>query len=367
MFSRRSQVSARFFPLLSLITFILAMAAIAYGGSSSSIVLAGDEAVDGAAAGSGIVASVVKAPIVPDGDVAGAPTDIVITLDRSLDPAVEGRSLLTGRQIKITLPDAFVNTGAPVQTIFTPGCVPPNLECSSGIFLQGWPQHPIFPMFPPGGGPPTFYETTAEGTHTFVFTALQDVVPGLMLPGPGIKQIHLFAVGFVNPSPGRYAIDVMAQTGPGGAWERGTGHVHIRPHIRPSINVTSVFNGMGNPNSIYQNAGVNSVLDFSYDFLLWDRDGAPFTDVDIRMINGRRGQLRQGNTTVGQVFISAPKGATGQTLTTTGPSVEINSPISAVPTGYLKAFFTTGDETGLYTITFSLNGGNSVTMFVTVE
>ena len=62
--------------------------------------------------GSGIVTSVRNAPVVPDGTVAGAQTDFVITLDTSLDPAVPGRELPALHTIKVTLPEGFVNTGA---------------------------------------------------------------------------------------------------------------------------------------------------------------------------------------------------------------------------------------------------------------
>ncbi len=77
-----------------------------------------------------IVTSVEKAPIVADGDVVGAATDLVINLNTSLDPAVPGRTLLAGRTIKVTLPDEFVNTGSlPLQDIFSsPACVPGNLQ-----------------------------------------------------------------------------------------------------------------------------------------------------------------------------------------------------------------------------------------------
>jgi hypothetical protein len=211
------------------------------------------------------------------------------------------------------------------------------------------------------------YTVGLEGTHTLVFTALQDVVPGVLLPGPRNKQQHLLAVGFVNPSPGRYDIEVMAQTGPGGSWESGTGRLNILPRARPSINITSVFNGLGNPNTIYQQAGINEVVTLPYDFLLWDYDGVPFTDVDIEMVDARHALLRQGNAVVGQLFIDAPRGATGQEVVATAPSFAINAPISGVPTARLTASFTTGSETGLYTVTISLNGGNSVEMFVMVD
>ena len=63
----------------------------------------------------GVVSSVVKAPITPDGDVAGAPTDLVIDLDTWLDPATNGRPLLAGCSVAVTLPDAFEWTGLPVR------------------------------------------------------------------------------------------------------------------------------------------------------------------------------------------------------------------------------------------------------------
>ncbi len=97
----------------------------------------------------GVVSSVVKAPITPNGNVAGAPTDLVIDLDRRLDPAFLGRPLLAGCSVEVTLPDAFEWTGLPVQDVFTAGCAPgAPFECTTGIFLQGWPQHPILPHFP---------------------------------------------------------------------------------------------------------------------------------------------------------------------------------------------------------------------------
>ncbi len=42
-----------------------------------------------------IVVATPKAPVGADGDVAGRPTDINLVLDRSLDPQVAGRTLLT--------------------------------------------------------------------------------------------------------------------------------------------------------------------------------------------------------------------------------------------------------------------------------
>jgi len=195
-----------------------------------------------------------------------------------------------------------------------------------------------------------------------------------MLPGPGIKQMHLFALGFLNPDPGFYDIRVEAQTGPGGASEIGTGRIQIVPHIRPSINVTSVFNA-GNPNTIYQEAGTNDTVLLPWDFLLWDYEGAPLTDVDIEMVNSRHALMRQRNTqdnaqgdaVVGHVFIDAPKGARGQEVSASMPSFSVSAPNSGIETARLTANFITGDKPGNYAVTFSLNGGNSATMYVDVK
>ena len=315
----------------------------------------------------GIVSEINKAPVTPDGNVAGAATDIVIDLDRSLDPAVEGRSLLAGCTIRLTLPNAFVNTGLPVQDIFSsPTCAPGNFGCSSAILLQGWPQHPLLPVIPPPG-PATQYALTLEGTHTLVFTALVDVVPGNAAPGPGLKQAHLLLFGFRNPEkPGFYPIDVNAQTGPECASETGVGTIHILPEIRPSVQVTSVFNP-GAPNTIYQHAAPGGDAPLAWDLLVWARDGGPLDGVTINMVNNDHALLMQGERAVGHMRIDAPAGASGHGIIDLGPSTVINAPVTGVPTARLTAQFTAGSASGRYTATISLNGGNSINMFVDVE
>ncbi len=90
----------------------------------------------------GIVSAINKAPVASDGTTAGRTTDFVINLDRSLDPSVDGRTLLTGKTIRITLPEGFENTEG--YAFGTPGplCAPPlsGDECNTGVLLQGWPQ-----------------------------------------------------------------------------------------------------------------------------------------------------------------------------------------------------------------------------------
>lgn len=314
----------------------------------------------GPSEGSGIVASAAKAPIDPAGDVTGERTDFVITLDGSLDPYVPGRALLEDKTIKVTLPDDFVYLGGPITNPGPPpGCPPPAGTCGTGVLLQGWPQNPIPPS-------PANYTVGQEGTHTIVYSATRDLVPGdPTLNGPGIKQMHLILSNYVNPKPGRYEFKVAAETGPGGALETGVAVVHIRPKPRASINVTSVFAGPAPfANTIYQSAATNSVLPFDWNFLVWDRRGEPAIGVTVDQVNSHTAQLRQGLEVVGTVTIAVPKGATGQEISG-GPSVPFIAPVKGLPTGRLTVQFKTGDTPGVYAATLRMNNGTSVTMYAT--
>ena len=320
-----------------------------------------------AALAEGSVVSVAKAPITPDGNVASAPTDLVIDLDTSLDPAFLGRALPAGCSVRVTLPEQFKNTGLPVQDVFTDNCAPGNLQCITGVFLQGWPQHPILPHFPvPPLGPATEYALTLDGSHTLVFTALLDLdVPNPNpAPGPGLKQIHLIN-GFVNPKrPGFYPVQVEFEAGAGCTAESGVANVHIVPKIRPSVQVTSVFNA-GAPNTIYQETTALNDTPYAWDFLLWDRSGGPMEGVTVEMINPEFALLKKGNRAVGHIRIHAPAGAEAQSVSG-GPSVVVPAPIKGVPAGRLTVQFTAGSASGRYATTVKINGGNALKMFVDV-
>ena len=329
-------------------------------GVAVASLVAGGVAPASAGVDLGIVAGVTSAPIDPDGDVAGAATDLVITLDASLDPMVPGRTLLAGKTVRITLPDDFVNLGGPVLNPGPPpaACPPPAGTCSTGVLLQGWPQHAIPPS-------PLNYTVGVEGTNTIVYTATRDLVPAVPAE-PGLKQMHLVLRNFVNPGPGRYEFLVEAETGQGGALETGVAVVHVRPKPRASINVTSVFNA-GTPNTIYQQAAPGATVPLNYDFLLWDRKSDPAVGVEIRPVNDNHAVLVQGRRVVGQIKIEAPRGASGQQVSSLGPSTPIVGPVLGLDTARLTAQFTAGDEPGLYTTTFTMNGGPSVQTFVSVS
>lgn len=92
-----------------------------------------------------LVASVVKAPIAPDGHVAGRPTDLVVHFAIASDPAAPGRSLRAGRIVRITLPREFTDTATlPLLDYASdPRRGPHKLECNAAALLQGRPQSPV--------------------------------------------------------------------------------------------------------------------------------------------------------------------------------------------------------------------------------
>jgi len=326
------------------------------------LVVAGNRAAQAQDVGEGIVASIGKAPIVSNGDVAGELPELVVNLDVSKDPAVPGRALLKGRKIKIILPEGFVDTGTvPTQSPITPGCTVPDLfttwRCNTAFVLQGWPQHAVgFPI----PNIPNTYRVSSDGPNTVVVEALKDIIPDPPLE-PGIKQVHLLLAGYVVPRPGLYPIEVIAETGLNGAVETGSGLFHVRPRPAPSINVVSAYNP-GNPNTIYQTAAPGEFTPLNYDFLMWDDRGMPMTDVVIS-----DGRLVRGDRTVGQVWIQAPAGAIGQEVFSTAPSIPVPAPVVSVPTARLTARFRAGSLPGDYAVTFHVAGGNTATMFVEVK
>ena len=95
----------------------------------------------------------------------------------------------------------------------------------------------------------------------------------------------------------------------------------IREEIAPSINITSVFvpgdvndGRPPNPNTIYQVTDVSSPTGMPWDFLVWDKAGAPFTGIEVVQYDGAGGDLVVDGVVVASFAIQAPDGASGQTL-----------------------------------------------------
>ncbi|MEL6948689.1 MAG: hypothetical protein AAGM16_01020 [Pseudomonadota bacterium] len=354
------------------------------------------------AGATGIVASISNAPVVPDGDVAGSATDVLITLDGSLDPNVAGRSLLAGRTISVVFPPAFdlgnIDPAYPLNDVpfpFPPvpplppqPCVPGNLQCTTAVVLRGWPQDPLFP--------PRLF-TTLQVDHArnaLVFTAAQNIEQS-----PGIKQLHLILNGVTNPAAGQYRIRVEAETGPNGSLETGEALLEIRERAAPSINITSVFvpalggaEGDAEPvcgppllpplpnNPVYQTTATGEAAGRAWSFLLWGADREPLDNVSLEPFRDgiyllRRDDGGRSGTVVGTVQVEAPPGATGQevyqincpSLMPAAPVIGATPGIGPQPVGRMDLRFVAGDVAGVYKARLSLREGNTVTMVVTAD
>lgn len=304
--------------------------------------------------GTGIVSSIVKAPIIADGDVTGAPTDLVVNLNVDMDPTKPGLTLLKGKKVKVTLPPSFKKISSAIG--------PPAQGKNFGVLLQGWPQNPI----PPIAGN---YTHSFEGTHTFVYTAARDLKPGdASLNGPGLKQAHVLLVGFRNPKPGIYWVHVQVEAGAGGKVLSGKAPVIIWPRVRPSINITSIYAGPPPfANTIYQKAARNSKIPIPWNFFLWDKRGNPAVGVTIKQRGRNHALLMRDKRVVGIVTIRAPRGASGQRVSSPGPSTPVNAPVLGKATARLTVDFLTGNKPGHYVITFYMSLFQSARMHVQVK
>ena len=342
----------------------------------------------------GIVAEIKRAWVVPDGDVSGEAAVYLITLEGSLDPAVPGRGLALGGQIRVIFPPEFdltdLDVAYPLADVPTPAqpCVPTNLQCTTAVLLKGWPEEPYFP-------PAAFATLGIDASdNALVFTAVQDIEPAPPV-SPGIKQLFVMLHGVANPSPGQYRIRVEAQTGPGGAWETGSDLLQVLPNPRPSIEATSVLvkalSGLlpGGPacgpgtlppnpdNPVYQTTSVGSDAPFVWTFLVWGDDNEPLGDLWFNWVNANHAQLKRHKRTIGQVFIDAPPGASGHRIEvnplgcpTSLPAAPVIGPTPGIgpdPVGRLDMQFKAGDLPGDYITTLTLNNGNSIQMVVTAE
>jgi hypothetical protein len=329
---------------------------------------------------SDIVTSVVNAPIVPNGTVSGDFPDFVINFDTDMDPSVEGRTLLAGNEIRITMPEDFTVDGTPLAG--DPFTVSPFDAWSWAVLLQGWPQVPIFTSWPPGDlSGDIHYTISLSGTHTMIITANQDLDGSLSFPSPpappdmtypGIKQVHVLFAHLVNPAPGTYEISVESETGPNGETEYGVGEIEILPEIQPAIAFTSVYNGPGRPNAIYQTTTVGDFTQIPYHLLAWGADGQPLSGAQV-LQNGPNTadivvfDVDDNPIDVGDITVTAPAGAESILIGNyETPTEVINAPISGTPAAHMVVELLLGSEVGVYAIDFALDDGNTIQAFVEV-
>ncbi len=306
------------------------------------------------AADTSIAVAVAKAPVAGDGTTAGAVPDFVLSFVDA-DPSVSGIGIKQDGTVEVVLPDDFVPSGS----------VDPDL----GIILQGWQASPRVASFPP----PVFIWTTTVSDQTITLDLTSDFLP-IDLANPGPKQVHLILPGFVNPKPGMYDVGLTITPDPAAPGDTfsGVGTVQIIPRSRPSVNIVSVLSGNPPPppfkNVQYQTVPQGTDPD-KVGLYLWGKDVDPFIGVDIVMSNADHYRFVQGNKTVGHIWIDAPAGSSGYSLST--PDGASTGPVPAFatgqPTAALVTQFSPDDATtGRYTITFKLNNGNTQQQFVDV-
>lgn len=310
---------------------------------------------------SGKVVSIVKAPITGDGNVAGASTDFVVNFDVSFHPSVPGYTLMEGNSVSITLPEGFTYSGElPIAGVGSgETCTPANLQCTTGVFVQGWPQRPI--------GPPaaTYEFAYDESTNTISYTALTDMIPNPP-EAPGIKQAHMILRSFTNPEAGEYLFEVTTEFGEDGTAVTTTVPVQIFEEPAPNINHVSVFNE-GTPNTVYQSTSTGEITPFAFDFLLFSSNNGAMNNVTVTHVTSNHALLMQAEWVVGHVYIDAPDGASGYKVITEQPSAMMNAPILGREASRLTVRFQAGDTAGDYMITFAMVDGNAIHHFVTVE
>jgi hypothetical protein len=182
----------------------------------------------------------------------------------------------------------------------------------------------------------------------------------------------------LNPLPGTLPRSMSAQ-----------------PNPRPSINATAVFvkalSGLleGGPacdpgtlppnpdDPVYQRTSVNSAAPFVWSFLLWGKNEEPLDDVYLNWVNDSQAQISRGSRVVGQVFIDAPRGATGfgievnpqgcPTYMPAAPVIGATPGVGPHPVGRLDLRFWAGDQPGTHTTTLKMNNGNAETMVVVAK
>jgi hypothetical protein len=295
-----------------------------------------------------------KAPVAPDGTTAGAPTDFVISW-ASENPAISGIGLREGGSVSVRLDDAFVDTGE---------------GANAAILLQGWQASPRVLSFPP----PVFpWATEVDGN---VITARMK--PGQsFLPdetGPGPKQVHLLLNSFRNPSRADYYwADVTIDPDPTLSGDEITDRVWVQilPDARPSVNLVQILSGNPPPppfkNVQFQESYTGQLPD-PVGFYLWDWDSVPFVGVNIEMVSPSSYRLVQNGREVGHISVHAPSGASGYTLESTGPSVEVPAFATSSPTGaFVLQLHPDPDAVGEYHVRIRIHAGNQVPFFLDVK
>ncbi|MEM9656199.1 MAG: hypothetical protein AAGA65_29200, partial [Actinomycetota bacterium] len=258
-----------------------------------------------------------RAPVDPDGDVAGAPTDLLLTF-RDIDPTVEGIGLKAGGTITVTLPEGFVDSGTLpfAATGSSPTCAPPLLStCNTAVIVQGWPQSPVLPF------PSVSWDAEANAV---TLTAVADWLPaGPSSPGP--KAVHLAFLGVTNPErAGLYRLQMRIQPDPDeDRVLTGEGRVQITENPRPALLPISLAAGSPPPpfpNPLFQTIEAGEP---SLPLLLYLSDDEANAVVDATFVDGpaRVRPIRNADgRRIGLIRVQPARGAREWSLESGGPS-----------------------------------------------
>ena len=219
-----------------------------------------------------------------------------------------------------------------------------------------------------------YYTLEMDGSHTFVFTATQDLGPSA--GAPGIKQIHLMAPGFTNPEVmTEYLVQIEAETGADGTLETDT--ASFVPVDWYGMELTSAFVGPGegaaHANTEYRQARVGESPEWPWDFLVWNPTGQGWGgDITLQPLleytgytvpEGptilETGAFHNGMSELGAWWIEGPEGATGATATSE-PVEDVEAPISGETVSRLRIHFTAGDLPGRYTFHYGYSEGDQL-------
>ena len=304
------------------------------------------------------------APIVPHGLIAGKPLDVTLSFV-DLDPAVPGIAMKKGGTARVTLPKEVVNLGFPVSKPGeAKGCEPPVLaKCSSGGFLDGWPQSPLLPLNV------IAYDAAS---HSLILTAIADS-PAYSIEAPGAKLIHLFTFGFKNPdTSGDYPIMLEIRPDPSSDEVlKGSAMLTITDKQIPNVAIDTTqsvhIKGPRYQNTMFQTLKPGATSR-NLSANMWDAEHKPIVGATISMTSDTDGELLSNSgAAIGSVSIQAPEKAEGFYLLR-APSFAAKTGLAGYPTGRLVTSLRTAPKVkGDYVVTLSLNDGNSVVHTLRVQ
>lgn len=376
-----------------------------------------------------IVLGIISAPAVASGIVGDQPTGINILLDAPTtedhyysDPAHFGHQIPAGGWMEIEVGGSFIRNGVDNDAEYVQINANENL-----ILLAGNPQNAIVQAA--GSGPQHGnYSIEDDGERTFTIRPNggdgANGLEGERAKEIGVKVIHILSSGlssttgpasFQNgPAGSEGTVSVRIYDGDGAVLESGNASVLFQESVGPQVfpinyglatpmqfspevetelveatNFQRVAPGTQLVNTVREGTFASG-MPYAPRFLLMDAienqpdpfgpmvglpdvgividDATPSSGMLVQDANGD-GTLDDSDTVIGEVTITGPsEGSAGHLLvpedwplTVTGDGVE------GPPGSFFNVPVEVGNESGIYEVTVSLDGGGEATVFLVVE